>query len=165
MCDDIRWALRSNASTKGNKMKRTIATILLIISIAVIFAGCSGDKDKAAFLEWLHGINADNAEVHLWTIANFNEKLLSKDAVQSLADILANVTLNDITWNEDLAGGTPEYGLRLIIDNEVWYMNESISPLGQMEGSFRNKLWLIKSAELKDFIYSQLAQIIIDSTR
>ena len=136
-------------------MKKIIVTGIIIICICILFVGCA-NRDKAALAEWLQSIGNENVEVYFWRDLGIDERLLSKDEVQTFCTILAGITSDKLTWNRELAGITPEYGLRLVIDEEVWWINQEDGPYGQSDFYFRKKQWCIDSLELSDFMNSLL---------
>ena len=138
-------------------MKKVITTFIAILGI-VLLVGCRLNADKAELLDWMHSLNEDNIEVYFWSYDMATEQLLSAKDAQTLMSIFAAINIENLTENKELAGSTPEYGLRLVVNEKSYYLIQADAPKGQCEISFHNKQWWIESVELRKFMCSFLKE-------
>ena len=129
---------------------KKIISITFIFSIIILLVGCGPYGSKAKLLDWLHSVSHDDIEAYFWR--NNAEHLLSSNDLQSRMIIFNDIKIEDLTENKELAGITPEYGLRLIVNEQDYHINQADAPGGQSEISFRNKQWWIENTELYDFM-------------
>ena len=137
-------------------MKKIITIPLACIGIIMLLFGCSVNGDKAELLDWMHSLSKDNMEAYFCSDYMNAEQSLSTEDVQTLISIFAAIDIENLTENKELAGITPEYGLRLVVNEKSYYIAQADAPKGQSEISLQNKQWWIESTELKDFMSSFL---------
>ncbi len=133
---------------------RNTVMIAAVSCILIILSGCS-NNDKSKLVEWLHELAAEQVEIYIWNLQdNLTEMKveLTAEEEQVLISILNELTTEDITWNKQLAGITPEYGFHLITGDDEYYINQAEAPHGQTEISFRGKLWWLDSTELDEYM-------------
>ena len=135
-------------------MKKLTAFVLALVCLLSL-SGCSGSEVKV--WDWAQGINQEditsatpwrNDEVYKeFTPLNDAETL-------ELVMLLNELTKDSFTHNKHLQGGTPIYGIKIIIASETYYLNQAIGPHGSLEMSFNEKLWWIENEELSAFVQS-----------
>lgn len=131
-------------------MKRTLLGALSVFFTLSLLIGCS--NGKAALADWMQSLDEQRLIVFFWH--NSSEKKLTNEEVQKLVSITNNLSEDNFKENKHLAGITPEYGLRLVVGDEEYHINQSDAPNGETEINFQDKQWWIKSSDLRDYILS-----------
>jgi hypothetical protein len=137
-------------------MKKIITIPIAFIGIIVLLLICGINGDKSELLNWLHTFSKYNTEAYFCSDYMNAEKALSAEDVQTLISVFKEIDSEKLNENKELAGITPEYGLRLVVNDECYYINQADAPKGQSEISFLNKQWWIESEKLEDFMRSFL---------
>ena len=135
-----------------------LATVLVIIVLCV---GCTFTGAESTPWELTNKISEDNISyVSAWathTVRDFN-----KDETARLVQLLNRLKRSNFTENTELAGITPEYGLRIYYNDSVIKINHAESPYGSLEMTigdgndqrFSDTQWWIDNAALSDYIKS-----------
>jgi len=129
-------------------MKKTIFVALSLLFALFLLVGCS--NDKAALADWMQSLGEQQLTVYFWH--NSSEKELTGEDVQKLVSITNDLAEDNFTENKHLEGITPEYGLRLVIGDNEYHINQADAHNGETEINFQGKQWWIKSSGLNDYM-------------
>ena len=136
-------------------MKKCIAFVLAIICVISI-VGCSNKETMAketTVWDWAQGMKrADITCVTPWSNGK-TFKALNKAETRELVMLLNKLTQDSFTENKDLTGGTPTFGIEIVIDSETYHLNEYNGPNGRIElVMYNEKQWIIDDTDLFTFI-------------
>jgi hypothetical protein len=130
--------------------------IVFAFCMLILLAGCS-DNDKSELIDWMQELDAQQTNVFFWAQENdWAEIELTSEEKLRLLSLLSELTPEDITWNKQQAGITPEYGFHLSVGDDDYYINQAEAPHGQTEIHFQGKQWWLESAELFELMKSFL---------
>lgn len=135
-------------------MKKLIAFILAWIC-AFSFIGCSNDEVKV--WDWVQSLDQENiVSVTPWSQDRINQdyafKSLNDKEILELITLLNKLTQDSFTHNKHLRGGTPTFGVEIVIDSETYHMSEYNGPNGTLEIKYNEKQWIIDNTALFSFI-------------
>ena len=137
-------------------MKKLIALVLVLVCVLGL-VGCSNNEVKV--WDWAQGLNQEDiTSATPWSEGSTFEALNDTE-ILDLVILLNKLTKDSFTENKKLTGGTPTFGIQIVIASETYNINESIHPNGALELKYNEKMWLIDNAELLGFI-----QKVADST-
>ena len=133
-----------------------IVKAIAAVWLALLLGACA-NGDRSSLAGWLQNLDPEQTQVSFWAAENdFKDIVLTREESQALIAILSNLSLKNLTENKHQAGITPEYGLRVAINNVDYNINQADAPRGQSEIHYRGKQWWIESKELQDFMRSFL---------
>ena len=128
------------------KFKLLVFALVCVIGLV----GCSNKELKV--WDWAQGLkHEDITSVIPWSEGDTFEPLNDTETL-SLVMLLNNLTKDSFTENKKLTGGTPTFGIQIVIASETYNINDSIHPNGALELKYNEKMWLIDDEELLDFI-------------
>lgn len=135
-------------------LKKRIGTLLafmiLLVSISTVILSF-GNKDGP--WQWTQTLAmGEDFKITAWKQGCDNTPLTSHE-MNTLIQLLNNLTKRNFTQNKTLAGGTPEYGVIILESDIEFYLNESIAVAGGLELQYHGAQWWVDSPELSDFIY------------
>ena len=135
-------------------MKKWIAFIMALICV-FSFVSCSNNEVKV--WDWAQSLDQEDlVSVTPWSQDKINQddvfKPLNDKESLELITLLNKLTQNSFTHNKHLQGGTPTFGIEIVIASEIYYMNEYNGPKGILEIKYNEKQWIIDDAELFSFI-------------
>lgn len=133
-------------------MKKLTAAILALVCVFSL-VGCSDNEEKV--WDWALRLNPEDITSAIpWQHdVEYQEFAPLNDAeTLELVMLLNELTKDSFTHNKHLQGGTPTYGIKIIIASETYYLNQAIGPHGSLEMSFNEKLWWIDNEELSSFV-------------
>jgi hypothetical protein len=133
-------------------LRKTLIGVLLLLFTLSAMMGCS--NEKAALSGWMQSLEEQQLSVYFWH-NNIEKKLTAKE-VQELISITSSLTEDSYKENKYLAGITPEYGLRLVIGDKEYHINQADAPNGETEINFQDRQWWIKSSDLHEYLLSLL---------
>ena len=141
-------------------MKKIIAVALALV-LALALVGCSGGEAKV--WEWAQSLDhEDIISATPWS----QDKINQEDAFASLDDtqtlelitLLNKLTKDSFTHNKHLRGGTPTFGIEIVVASKTYRINQANGPHGSLEMSYNEKLWWIDNEELSAFIQELAGQ-------
>ncbi len=135
-------------------MKKCIAFALAMICVLSL-VGCSNKEanKEATVWGWAQGLNQkDITSATPWSQGKTFEALNGAER-RELVRLLNKLTKDSFTENENLTGGTPLFGIEIVIGSATYYINEYNGPNGKMEmGMYNEKQWIIDDTALFAFI-------------
>ena len=130
-------------------MKKLIALVLALVCVLGL-VGCSNNEVKV--WDWAQGLNQEDiTSATPWSEGNTFEALNDTE-ILDLVILLNKLAKDSFTENKKLTGGTPTFGIQIVIASETYNINDSIHPNGALELKYNEKMWLIDDEELLDFI-------------
>ena len=109
--------------------------------------------DEAAVWDWAQGIK--QADITCVTPRSEGKTFdaLTTAEKRDLVMLLNKLTKDSFTENKELTGGTPSFGVEIVIGSEFYYVNEYNGPNGRLElVSYNGKQWIINDTDLFAFI-------------
>ena len=135
-------------------MKKCIAFALAMICVLSL-VGCSNKEanNEATVWGWAQGLNPkDITSATPWSQDKTFEALNSAER-RELVRLLNKLTKDSFTENENLAGGTPLFGIEIVIGSATYHINEYNGPNGRLEMvRYNEKQWIIDDTALFSFI-------------
>ena len=109
--------------------------------------------ERAMVWEWAQEIKrADITYATPWSESKTFEAL-NETETRGLVILLNKLTKDSFTENKELTGGTPSFGVEIVIGSECYYVNEYNGPNGRLElVRYNGKQWIIDNADLFAFI-------------
>lgn len=149
--------IKERVALLARKPKTAVYTLVAVLLIAAVAVGCTftGANTDTPWA-WAQSIDTNDASVYIWYSTN-NEKQLTDTEKETLVSMLNSLKQGNFTQNKELAGITPDYGLRITTDGAEYYINEADTQSGSFEMNYDGKQWWIGSDELHSFI-SALAE-------
>lgn len=137
----------------AKKPKTKLYMFIAVVLIAAVAVGCTfTGATKDGPWDWAREISAESITKAVpWADAEIFEELNDTEK-ETLAVLLNKLSPDDFIENEELAGGTPEYGLQIEMEGAFYNINQSIAPCGALEMNYDGKQWWIDNDELTNFI-------------
>ena len=143
-------------------MKKCIAFALAMIYVLSL-AGCSNKEanKEATVWGWAQGVNQkDITSATPWSQDKTFEALDGAER-RELVRLLNKLTKDSFTENENLTGGTPLFGIEIVIGSATYNINEYNGPNGRLEMVMYNeKQWIIDNDDLFTFIQEITGNVI-----
>ena len=135
-------------------MKKCIAFALAMICVLSL-VGCSNKEanKEATVWGWAQGLNQkDITSATPWSQGKTFDALNGAER-RELVRLLNKLTKDSFTENENLAGGTPLFGIEIVIGSATYHINEYNGPNGRLEMvRYNEKQWIIDDTALFAFI-------------
>ena len=138
----------------ADRPKMAFYTLIAVLLIAAAAAACTFTGVKDTPWRWAQALNPDDITSAVPWNDNNDIEILSSDEIETFTSLMNGLNKSDFTENKQLAGGTPEYGLRLQTPEGNYNINQSIAPYGALEIKYAGKQWWIESDELDSFVQS-----------
>ena len=118
-------------------------------------------RKEATVWEWAQEISKKDITCATpWSEGKTFEALNGAET-RDLVTLLNKLTKDSFTENKNLTGGTPTFGIEIVIDSETYYVNEYNGPNGRLEMVWYNeKQWIIDDADLFAFIKEFTSNVI-----
>ncbi len=116
---------------------------------------------RAMVWDWAQEIKqADITYATPWSESKTFEAL-NEAETRDLVMLLNKLTKDSFTENKELTGGTPSFGVEIVIGSECYYVNEYNGPNGRLElVRYNGKQWIIDNADLFAFIQEIAGNVI-----
>jgi len=135
-------------------MKKCISFVLVMICVLGL-VGCSNKEanKEATVWGWAQGLNQkDITSSTPWSQDKTFEALNGAER-RELVRLLNKLTKDSFTENENLTGGTPLFGIEVVIGSATYHINEYNGPNGRLEMvRYNEKQWIIDDTALFAFI-------------
>ena len=117
--------------------------------------------DEATAWDWAQGLNPkDITSATPWSQDKTFEALDGAER-RELVRLLNKLTKDSFTENENLTGGTPLFGIEIVIGSATYHINEYNGPNGRLEMVMYNeKQWIIDNDDLFTFIQEITGNVI-----
>ena len=133
-------------------MKRLIALGLVILCVFA-FAACSSSKER--IWVWTQSVNQEDIRsVTPWRQDGEFTVLepLDDAQIRELVTLLNKLTKDSFTENKKLTGGTPVYGIEIVVDSVTYNLDDAIGSHGSLEIDDNEKMWWIDDETLSAFV-------------
>lgn len=145
-------------------MKKCIAFALAMICVLSL-VGCSNKEEnkEATVWGWAQGVNQkDITSATPWSQDKTFETLDGAER-RELVKLLNKLTKDSFTENENLAGGTPLFGIEIVIGSATYHINEYNGPNGRLEMvRYNEKQWIIDDTALFAFIQEITGNVTLE---
>ena len=135
-------------------MKKCIAFALAMICVLGL-VGCSNKEanKEATVWGWAQGLNQkDITSATPWSQGKTFEALDGAER-RELVRLLNKLTKDSFTENENLTGGTPLFGIEIVIGSATYHISEYNGPNGRLEiVMYNEEQWIIDNNDLFSFI-------------
>lgn len=130
-------------------MKRT--HLLRTLPLLLLLLVCAGCARPGGLAKWAQTLKAENVtEAYVWS--NTGELPLTQEQIATVVAQINTITEDQLTQNKELAGITPEYGLRLYCGETEYNINQADAPGGGLEMRYGNAQWWIEAPELQTLL-------------
>ena len=140
----------------GDCMKKCIAFVLATIFV-ISLIGCS--NEETTVWDWAQGLKQEDITCATPWCEDKKFEALNGAVTLDLVMLLNKLTKDNFTENKDLTGGTPTFGIEIVIGSETYYINEYNGPNGALEIKHNEKQWIIDDTSLFDFIQGIVANV------
>lgn len=137
-------------------MKKCIAFVLVMLCV-IGLVGCS-NKETTVW-DWAQGLNQEDITCATPWSEDKTFEALNGAETTDLVMLLNKLPKDSFTENKDLTGGTPTFGIEIVIGSETYYMNEYNGPNGALEIKHNEKQWIIDDTALFTFIQRIVANV------
>ena len=145
-------------------MKKCIAFALAMICVLSL-VGCSNKEanKEATVWGWAQGLNQkDITSATSWSQGKTFDALNGAEK-RELVRLLNKLTKDSFTENENLTGGTPLFGIRIMIGSAIYSISEYNGPNGRLEMVMYNeKQWIIDDTALFAFIQEITGNVTLE---
>ena len=135
-------------------MKKCITFVLVMICVLGL-VGCSNKEanKEATVWGWAQGLNPkDITSATPWS-QNKTFEALNGAERRELVRLLNKLTKDSFTENENLSGGTPLFGIEIVIGSATYNISDYHGPKGRLEiVMYNEEQWIIDNNDLFAFI-------------
>ena len=131
---------------------RTLPLMLLLLLV------CTGCARPDGLVKWAQSLKAEDVTAaYIWCYSSKEperggELSLTQEQIEAVVAQINTITEDQLTWNKELAGITPEYGLRLICGEKEYNINHADAPGGGLETHWKNAQWWIENPALEELL-------------